>query len=168
MTLPWHSKPLRPRRHVKLSRSVCTPRNGSPPGPIARVSRYAPAPARNTSGCLAQPDRYSIGRQHPSTKYVPMQCASGDLNYSQPARPQPPRAYDLMKSILKTAVEDGLISANPCKIKGGSLTTTGKSTTPPTEVELDIVIEKIVPKYKPFVIIAAAGGLRGHWARWRR
>ncbi|WP_336879553.1 site-specific integrase [Rhodococcus globerulus] len=70
------------------------------------------------------------------------------------------RAYDLMKSILKTAVEDGLISTNPCKIKGGSLTTTGKSTTPPTEVELDIVIEKIVPKYKPFVIIAAAGGLR--------
>ncbi|WP_424806596.1 tyrosine-type recombinase/integrase [Rhodococcus sp. 27YEA15] len=70
------------------------------------------------------------------------------------------RAYDLFKSILKTAVEDDLISDNPCKVKGGSVSVTGKSTTPPTEVELDIIIENIDSRYRPFVIIAAAGGLR--------
>lgn len=72
---------------------------------------------------------------------------------------QTARAYDLLKSILKTAVEDKLIVENPCKIKGGS-TSEAKQIDPLTEVELDIIIETIDPRYKPLVIIAAAGGLR--------
>ena len=73
---------------------------------------------------------------------------------------QTARAYDLLKSILKTAVEDGLISTNPCKVKGGSITRTGRKVEPPTEIELDLIIAAIEDRYKPLVIIAAAGGLR--------
>lgn len=70
------------------------------------------------------------------------------------------RSYDLMKSILRTAVEDGLIADNPCKVRGGSSTTTGRAVRPPTDEELDAIIEAIEDRYKALVIVAAAGGLR--------
>ncbi|OBA67746.1 tyrosine-type recombinase/integrase [Gordonia sp. 852002-10350_SCH5691597] len=70
------------------------------------------------------------------------------------------RAYDLMKSILKTAVEDGLITINPCQIKGGSLTSTKRKVRPPTDDELEALIAAIDKRYKALVVVAAAGGLR--------
>ncbi|WOC14303.1 tyrosine-type recombinase/integrase [Gordonia sp. MP11Mi] len=73
---------------------------------------------------------------------------------------QTARAYDLMKSVLKTAVEDGLLDANPCNVKGGSLTSTKKKVRPPTDDELDQLITAIDERYKALVVVAAAGGLR--------
>ncbi|GEE02660.1 integrase [Gordonia spumicola] len=73
---------------------------------------------------------------------------------------QTARAYDLMKSIMKTAVEDELLSANPCRVKGGSITSTGRKVRPPTDAELDSLITHIEDRYKALVVIAAAGGLR--------
>lgn len=70
------------------------------------------------------------------------------------------RSYDLMKSILKTAVEDGLIDTNPCNVKGGSLTSTKRKVRPPTDAELEQLIEAIDSRYKALVVVAAAGGLR--------
>lgn len=70
------------------------------------------------------------------------------------------RAYDLMKSILKTAVEDGLIDSNPCNVKGGSLTSTKRKVRPPTDDELEALITAIDARYKALVVVAAAGGLR--------
>ena len=70
------------------------------------------------------------------------------------------RAYDLMKSVLKTAVEDELIQTNPCRVRGGSTAATGKKVTPPTDEELDRIIEALPEKYRQVAVLAAAGGLR--------
>lgn len=71
------------------------------------------------------------------------------------------RAYDLMKSIMKTAVEDDdLIERNPCRIKGASNARTGVEVTPPTEAELDKILEVIDDRFGALVVIAAAAGLR--------
>ncbi|AIT61243.1 tyrosine-type recombinase/integrase [Corynebacterium doosanense] len=70
------------------------------------------------------------------------------------------RAYDLMKSILKTAVEDELIETNPCRVRGGSTASTGKKVTPPADDELDQIIEALPEKYRSVAVLAAAGGLR--------
>ena len=70
------------------------------------------------------------------------------------------RSYDLMKSILKTAVEDKLIASNPCNVKGGSLTSTKRKVRPPTDDELEALIAAIDARYKALVVVAAAGGLR--------
>lgn len=70
------------------------------------------------------------------------------------------RAYGLLHSIMATAVEDKLIDANPCTVKGGSKTSTGIAVLPPTDAELDRIIDQILPKYRALVVVAAVGGLR--------
>lgn len=73
---------------------------------------------------------------------------------------QTSRAYDLLKSIIKTAIEDGIADSNPCTIRGGSSTTTGKEVRPPTDDELATILEVIEPRYRALVAVAAFGGLR--------
>lgn len=73
---------------------------------------------------------------------------------------QTSRAYDLLKSILKTAVEDDIISVNPCRVKGGSTSSTGKKVEPPTDRELSEILGAIDTRYTALVILAAVGGLR--------
>lgn len=70
------------------------------------------------------------------------------------------KQYDFMKSVLKTAVEDGLIPTNPCTVKGGSRASTGKEVTPPTDDELEVILKALPEKYRVIATIAAAGGLR--------
>lgn len=70
------------------------------------------------------------------------------------------RAYDHLRSVLHTAVEDDLLVKNPCRIKGASRTSTGIERTPPTDDELAIVIDTIPDKYVPLVILAGFAGLR--------
>lgn len=70
------------------------------------------------------------------------------------------RAYDLLKSIMATAIEDELIEKNPCTVKGGSLTSKGKKVIPPNDAQYAIIIENIDPRYVALVVLAASGGLR--------
>lgn len=73
---------------------------------------------------------------------------------------QTSRAYDTLKSILKTAVEDKLIDENPCKIPGGGAPSTGIEVLPPTDEEYEKVMVALSPKYQAVAVIAAASGLR--------
>lgn len=73
---------------------------------------------------------------------------------------QTSRAYDLLKSIMKTAVEDGIAATNPCTVRGGSTSSTGKKVEPPTDAELETILSALSPKYRALVIVAAIGGLR--------
>lgn len=73
---------------------------------------------------------------------------------------QTSRAYDLLKSVLKTALDDGMIERNPCQIRGGSTAATGKRVVPPTDAELATIVEGIDQRYRALVVLAAAGGLR--------
>ncbi len=73
---------------------------------------------------------------------------------------QTSRAYDLMKSVLKTAVDDGIIEKNPCQIRGGSTASTGKKVEPPTDAELSVILSSIDKRYKALAVLACGAGLR--------
>ncbi len=73
---------------------------------------------------------------------------------------QTSRAYGLLNAILATAATDKLIDENPCRIKGGQSTHTGREVKPPTDDELETILETITPRFRALVAIAAGGGLR--------
>ncbi|MEV7875556.1 tyrosine-type recombinase/integrase [Microbacterium sp. NPDC089188] len=73
---------------------------------------------------------------------------------------QAARAYELLKSILATAVADGRIKANPCQIRGAAAASTGRKVTPPTAAELQRIVDHIMPRFKAAVILAAWTGVR--------
>ncbi len=69
------------------------------------------------------------------------------------------KAYRLLKSILATAAEDGLIRRNPCRIKGASVE---KSPERPvlTVAQVYALAEVVGPRYRALVLIACFCGLR--------
>ncbi|MCT9000796.1 tyrosine-type recombinase/integrase [Microbacterium memoriense] len=73
---------------------------------------------------------------------------------------QASRAYGLLNAIMSTAADDRLISENPCTIKGGQSTHTGRKVLPPADAELDTILETITPRFRALVLLAAWGGLR--------
>ena len=73
---------------------------------------------------------------------------------------QAARAYDLLKGILKTAVNDGRIKSNPCQIRGAASGSTGRKTEPPTAAELQVMVDTITPRFRAAVILGAWAGLR--------
>lgn len=73
---------------------------------------------------------------------------------------QTSRAYDLLKSIMKTAVEDRVIDSNPCNVRGGSVTKTGKKVEPPTDQEMNTILRAMDVRYRALLVMAAVGGLR--------
>jgi integrase len=78
------------------------------------------------------------------------------------------KAYRLLKAIMNTAVDDGLIRRNPCRIKGAS-----EETSPERPVlsvtQVYTLAEVIDPRYRALVLLAAFGSLRwGELAALRR
>lgn len=73
---------------------------------------------------------------------------------------QTSRAYGLLNAIMGTAVTDGLVEMNPCTIKGGQSTITGRKVLPPTDAELDTIVDSITPRFRALLLISAWGGLR--------
>jgi integrase len=69
------------------------------------------------------------------------------------------KAYRLLKSILATAVDDGLIRRNPCRIKGASAE---KSPERPvlTIGQVYALADAIGPRYRALVLLACFCGLR--------
>ena len=68
---------------------------------------------------------------------------------------QAARAYELLKAVLATAVDDGRLKVNPCQIRGGASATTGKKVEPPTAAELQAIMDKIPERFRAAVILAA-------------
>jgi integrase len=69
------------------------------------------------------------------------------------------KAYRLLKSILATAVDDGMIRRNPCKIKGASVE---KSPERPvlTVAQVYALADAVGQRYRALVLIACFCGLR--------
>ena len=69
------------------------------------------------------------------------------------------KAYRLLKSILATAVDDGLIRRNPCRIKGASVE---KSPERPvlTIGQVYALADAIGPRYRALVLLACFCGVR--------
>ena len=76
-----------------------------------------------------------------------------------PGSTQPGAAYRLARAILNTAVDDGLIRSNPCRVKGA-----GRERSPERPIampdEVYRIAEAIDPRYRPMVHLAAYCSLR--------
>lgn len=74
----------------------------------------------------------------------------------------------LLRAILSTAVEDGLLTTNPVPSKL-TKSSTGKNYRPPTLEELSVIVATIGDRYKLGVLLGAYGGLRlSEWRALRR
>ncbi|MBX3312328.1 MAG: hypothetical protein KF916_05465 [Microbacteriaceae bacterium] len=74
----------------------------------------------------------------------------------------------LLRAILNTAAEDGIIAAAPVPSKLTN-TSAGRKYRPPTVDELAILLDHVEDRYKLAVLIAAYGGLRlSEWRSLRR
>jgi integrase len=69
-------------------------------------------------------------------------------------------AYQLLHAICATAVDDELLSRNPCTIKGATAITSTRDAVVPTAEELAIIADSIGPKWEAYVLISAWCGLR--------
>ena len=69
------------------------------------------------------------------------------------------KAYRVLRAVLHTAVDDGLITRNPCRIKGAA---DDKSPERPilTRAEVYAVADAIQPRYRALVLLAAFSSLR--------
>jgi integrase len=70
-----------------------------------------------------------------------------------------PKTYRALRAILNTAVEDGLIPRNPCRIKGAGNDHTPERPTVTVE-QVYAIADAITPRYRALVLLAAFTGLR--------
>jgi hypothetical protein len=78
------------------------------------------------------------------------------------------KAYRLLKAIMSTAVDDGMIRRNPCRIKGA-----GQEKSPERPVltirQVFVPADAIEPRYRALILLAVFGSLRwGELAALRR
>jgi len=64
-------------------------------------------------------------------------------------------AYALLRTILNTAVDDELIPANPCRIRGAGQTKAATEIRPATLSELEIIVTTMPDRYQLAVLLAA-------------
>lgn len=69
------------------------------------------------------------------------------------------KCYRLLRTILNTAVEDGLIVVNPCSIKGAGVEPAGERPLP-TLRQVNELAATVQPPFRTLVLLAAFGGLR--------
>ncbi len=69
------------------------------------------------------------------------------------------KAYRLLRAVLNTAVDDGRITRNPCRIKGADTSHTAERPVA-SVVQVFALAEAVGPQYRAFVITAALTSLR--------
>jgi integrase len=80
------------------------------------------------------------------------------LNPDTPTRRA--HAYSLLRTIFSTAVEDDLVEANPCRIRGAGQARRRHDPRPATLGELEIISGHVPAQYRAMVLLAAWCGLR--------
>ena len=125
-------------------------RNGEPLRPRTRVE-YERLIAGPLAGLATHPLRSLTAATVGS--WYREQLATGHAT-------QAARAYGLLNSIMKAAVQQKAIAENPCAIRGAGSATTGKKVEPPTPVELDKIVAAIAPRFRAAILIAAWAGTR--------
>jgi integrase len=71
------------------------------------------------------------------------------------------KAYRLLRAVLNTAVDDGLISRNPCRIKGADRTRTPERPVA-TVPQVYALADAVGARFRALILLAAVSGLR--WA----
>jgi integrase len=72
---------------------------------------------------------------------------------------QAAKAYRLLRSIFATALEDGRVTSNPCRIRGAGVEHSQERPFVDAEVVLRLA-DAIEPRYRALVLLAGFGGLR--------
>lgn len=70
------------------------------------------------------------------------------------------KAYGLLHAICATAVEDDILQANPCRIRGAALSKRRRRITPATPAEIDAIADAIPEAYRLLILLAAWCGPR--------
>ncbi|MER5462024.1 site-specific integrase [Streptomyces sp. NPDC002668] len=82
-----------------------------------------------------------------------------DLLSSGVGEPTVVKSYQVLRAIMNTAVDDGLIQRNPCRIKGAGAAKTAER--PFLEVqEVSRLAEAVPAHFRVFILLAAFTGLR--------
>lgn len=76
-----------------------------------------------------------------------------------PGRSTVAKCYRLLRAMLNTAVEDRHLVVNPCAIKGAGIEPSEERRIPTVPQVLEIA-DRIEPRYRVLVLLAAFGGLR--------
>lgn len=69
-------------------------------------------------------------------------------------------AYDTLRNMLNAAVEDELLDANPCRIRGASRAKSRHKTRPATVAEIEAMAAAMPERYRAMLLVAAWCGLR--------
>lgn len=69
-------------------------------------------------------------------------------------------AYSLLRAILTTAVQDGLLPANPCHIRGAGSAKAVQKIRPASIPELEVLVTAMPARYQVMTLLAAWCGLR--------
>ena len=69
-------------------------------------------------------------------------------------------AYGLLRTVLGSAVTDDILTANPCKVPGGSHAPKQHTTKIASLDELDTIVKAMPERYRAMVLLAAWCGLR--------
>lgn len=69
-------------------------------------------------------------------------------------------AYGLLRTILASAVQDGLIPSNPCHIRGAGTSRRVHKIKPASLAELEVLVANMPERYQTMTLLAAWCGLR--------
>ena len=97
----------------------------------------------------------SVGRMDPAT----VRRWHGHVSQSDRSSVTIAKAYRLLRQILAAAVDDMLLRANPCTLKGVGVERSQERRTP-TIAEAMRLVEAVKPEYRLMVMLAAVVGLR--------
>lgn len=70
------------------------------------------------------------------------------------------KAYKLLSAVMKRAVDESLLSSNPCKVKGAQSAISGRVVTFPTPGQVALIANAINTRYRELVLVKAYSGLR--------
>ena len=70
------------------------------------------------------------------------------------------QSYRLLRAILNTAKADGLLTENPCRVKGGGAATVQREERIPTPYEVASIAGEVLPRWRALILTLAWGGLR--------
>lgn len=82
-----------------------------------------------------------------------------DLLTNGPGHSTTAKSYRLLRAILTTAVEDELIVANPCSIKGAGVEPATERSIP-SVAQVEALADAVDERFRALVLLAAYGGLR--------
>jgi integrase len=106
----------------------------------------------------------------PVTEITPVMVREWNARLRTQTGPtQRAHAYSLLRTILRTAVDDEVIPANPCRVRGAGQVKRAREIRPASLAELEALVKAIPARYRLMVLLAAWCAMRfGELAELRR